>query len=360
VADTQSTETSPGSLPRKIWYGIEAIKGIGAKAVLAILAARERNGPFRSLFDLCERVEASSLNKTVLDSLIASGALDCFGQRRAQLAAVAEAALGRGARSQEDQQSGQRTLFDLFDSSAPGGEASTGRTEPKADGAYPDVPEWSEAERLLREKQTLGFYLSGHPLHAQKTLIQKFATHTLGRIPGLANGTSVCVGVLIAKLTKKVSKKNGEPFWIALVEDLEGSMEIFVSTQLHDASREWLVEERLVFLKGSVRFRDTNVSISVDEIVPLEEAPAKLTTDLSVVIPIHDGPQAEDAIFRLKGVLGGHRGSCPVFLVLRNGKGEIVVQVGRENYVAPGPGLLAEVETICGPDGYFVNRMQGR
>lgn len=358
-----------GPPSRRIWYGLEAIKGMGGKAVQTIIAERERAGPFASIFDLCERLESGVLNKASLECMIGCGALDSFGRKRSQLAAVTEAALARGASTQVDRRAGQKTLFDLFDEpargaeteSAPAGGPSDRRSNGRSDGTYPGIPEWPESDRLSREKQALGFYLSGHPLHAHQRLVRKFGTHTLGQVPGLAGGTAVVIGALIAKLTKRISKKTGDPFWIALVEDLEGSMEIFVNADLYESARENLAEERLVFLRGSVRFRDTNASLNVDEFIPFEEAPGRLTTDLSVVVPVDDGPHAEELIFRLKGVLNSHRGECPVFIVFKNGHGErAVVQVARENYVTPDSSLLADVESLCGGEGYHLNRMRSQ
>ncbi len=392
VAAEKNTEKKPAgdaersvAPSRRIWYGLEAIKGMGGKAVQGLVAERERAGPFASIFDLCERLEAGVLNKASLESLVGCGALDSLGRKRSQLAAVAEAALTRGARSQEDRRAGQTTLFDLFDGPAegtvkesahpsgqsggqPGGQSpsesgghSKRQSNSRADDTYPAIPEWPDPDRLSREKQALGFYLSGHPLHGHQKLVRKFGTHTLGQVPGLAGGTAVLIGALIAKLTKKVSKKTGDPFWIALVEDLEGSMEIFINAELYEAAKENLAEERLVFLRGSVRFRDTNASLNVDEIIPFEKAPGRLTTDLSVVVPVDDGPRAEELIFRLKSVLNSHRGECPVFIVFKNVRGErAVIQVARENYVTPDSGLLADVETLCGGEGYHLNRMRSQ
>ncbi len=355
-SDSLDGDSLDGPGGRKVWYGLEAIKGLGEKAALAVIAGREKGGPFSSVFDLCERVEAGALNKTVLDGLIACGACDSFRVRRAQLSAVVEAALQRGARHQEERRAGQQTLFELFE---PPGARPT-EAPGAADGTYPDLPEWPVDERLSREKQTLGFYLTGHPLRSWEGLVKKFSTHTLGQIGSLENGTEILACVLIAKVTKKISKKSGEPFWIALVEDLAGSLEIYVNQDLYESSKDCLREEGIVFLKGFVRFRDTTPSISVQEIIPVETAPARLTTDLSVVIPIDDGPLAQERIFRLKGILKEHRGDCPVFLVLKRSSGErAVVQVGRENYISPDRGLLAEVEGLCGQDGYFLNRMRG-
>ncbi|MBI4607362.1 MAG: DNA polymerase III subunit alpha [Planctomycetes bacterium] len=357
---------------RKIWYGLEAVKGIGGKVVDAILEARERGGPFRSIFDLCERVDGAAINKTVLEGLTSCGALDCFGQRRSQLFAVVEHALQRGSEARRDRKAGQTTLFDLFGapvpaSASPGdaggreaGNPSQG-TQASQDGQYPDLPEWSDAERLSREKESLGFYLTGHPLLKWESLVRKYRTHTIADVARLADGTPVTVGVQVAKLTKKVSKKTGEPFWIALVEDLNGTLEIFVTKELHEAAKDALREESLVFLKGTVRYRDTTASLRVDQAIPFEEAPARLTEDLSLVIPIDGGPEAEDLIFRLKGLLQKHQGKCPVYLVFKNEAGErAVLLVGTENYITPDTSFLEAADGLCGRDRVFVNRMRGR
>jgi len=347
----------------QVLYGLEAIKGMGGKAAQAITDTRKRGGPFRSIFDLCERVEAGSLNKTVLEALISCGAGDSLGKRRSQLFTVLESALQRGVKHQEEKRAGQRTLFELFDPPADGNGGTGG-----LDDTYPDLPEWPVEQRLSREKQTLGFYLSGHPLRSWQGLIEKYATHTLGQVGSLPNGTEVLIGVLIAKVTKKVSKKTGDPFWIALVEDLDGSMEIYINPDLYESAKECLQEENLVFLKSFVRFRDTTPSLNVQEILPLESAPARFTSDLSVVIPVDDdpgdpamppGPGPEDKIFRLKGILQRHRGECPVYLVLKSSDGaRTVIRVDRENFIAADQEALNEVEDLFGQDGYFVNRMR--
>ncbi len=341
-----------GSGAEQILYGLEAIKGLGGKAAQAIMDARQKGGAFRSIFDLCERVESGALNKTVLEALIACGAGDSLKKRRSQLWAVLEAALHRGAKYQEEQRAGQRTLFELFD---PPPEEGSGSSDDSGD-TYPDLPEWPPDQRLSKEKQTLGFYLSGHPLRARLNLIQKYGTHSIAQIGGLQNSTEVLIGVLIAKFTKKVSKKSGEPFWIALVEDLEGMMEIYINPDLYEASKECLREESMVFLRGFVRFRDTTPSISVQEILPLENVSTRFTTDLSVVIHVDNDTQAEEKIFRLKGILQRHRGECPVYLVFKSSSGaQTVIQVDRENSITPDRSTLEEVEALFGPEGYWVN-----
>jgi len=346
----------------EIWYGLEAIKGVGGKVVDSMVATRDEldaegeKQSFGSIYELCERLEGNLVNKTLLESLISSGALDGFGQSRSVLHSVMETALSRGAQARKDRKAGQTSFFDLFGASGDG--AADG--EPAAvEESYPELPEWSEAERLSREKKTLGFYLSGHPLLRWESLMKQYAKHTLRDVSELPDGTPVRVGVQIAKLTKKVSKRTGQPFWIALVEDIRGTLELFINQDLYEKAQDVYQVDNLVFISGKVKYRDTTPSLRLEDAILMSEAPSRLTRDLSVVIPITQGSEAEDIVFRLKDLLRQHRGSCPVFLVFKNGTGErAILRVGEENFVSPDVGLLEGIEELCGRNRVYVNRMR--
>jgi DNA polymerase-3 subunit alpha len=338
----------------KVVYGLEAVKGIGGKTVEAIIDERQRRGEFRSIFEFCERVQSAALNKAALECLVSCGAFDSFGIARSRLHAVVDSALARGSAAQKDAQSGQLTLFELFD----GGGASSA-AKPIEDH-YPEIAEWSDIDKLNKEKETLGFYLSGHPLTRWQPLIERFATHRIAEIQSAKSGERAVVGVQIAKLTKKVSKRSGEPFWIAQVEDLSGSLEIFVGQKLYDAHGALLLPQNIVFLRGAISQRDTNFSINVNDVIPVEEGPKRLTENLSLIIDIDRAPHVEDLIFRLKSLLDGHRGSIPVYLVLSNQQGErVTIQVGRENFVTPAAPLFDAMDELLGRHALVVNRSGG-
>jgi DNA polymerase-3 subunit alpha len=360
--DIQRSETGFTVKEGEIWYGLGAVKGLGGKLVDALVecrdgsrangAAAQRRALFRSIYDLCERADTQALNKTVLESLIACGALDSFGQRRSQLAAVLENALARGAQARKDKKAGQATFFELFGD--PGAGGNGGEAE-----VYPDLDEWSESERLSREKKTLGFYLSGHPLERWDGVIRQFGTYTLADIPSLADGTAVMVGVEITKITKKVSKRTGEPFWLTLVEDRTSTLEVFIGKGQYEEAREVFHEESIVFLKGSVRYRDTTASLRIERMLAVAQATSQLTEDLTVVLPLGDGTGTEDLLFRLKGLLQAHRGTCPVYLVFRGQAAErAIVRVGAENYVTPDLPLFEEIQRLCGRGHVLLNRMR--
>ncbi|MBN1443912.1 MAG: DNA polymerase III subunit alpha [Planctomycetes bacterium] len=345
----------------KIWYGLAAVKGLGGKVADSIVKARAAEGPYRSLFDFCSRVDGQAVNKATLESLVFCGAFDCFGQHRSQLAASIESAIARGSDDRRDRRAGQKTLFDYIDEKnrEASGEADSGRAG--LDETYPDIPEWNDAELLSREKRSLGFYLSGHPLAPLLPLVRKITKHELDAVQKLPAGTDLTVGVQVAKITKKVSKRSGDLFWILLVEDLKGSQEIFVNRELYDECSDCIREEELVLLRGKIKYTDTTPSLRVFEILPLEKGVEKLTRDLSVVIPVDPPREAEDRLFRLKSVLAEHRGSCPVYIVLSgSGGSRTILQVGADLFVEPRLELIRRLGTVCGDENLHLNRMGAR
>ncbi len=340
-----------------IRYGLSAVKGMGTKAVEAIVEARERGGPFRSIYDFCARLDPHALNKGAIEALISCGAFDGFGQKRSQLLAVLDQAIQRGQEIRRDRKLGQTTLFDLLEAPAGAATGASGAEKGLVDEAYPDIPEWSETELLQREKESLGFYLSGHPLLRWSELIAKYATHTLGDIRDLPDGTRAVIAVQISKITKKVSKKRDVQFWIVAIEDLHGSQEVFLSQQLYEESKEFLQENGLVFVQGFVRIRGTTPGLSVESVFPLTDGPARLTRDLTIVVPVRSQRETEDALFRLKALLQRHRGKCPVYLALEGQAGRaVVIQTGEENSVSPNLELFESVENLCGKGRVLVNR----
>ena len=174
----------------KIYFGMSAIKGCGGSAAEAIVAAREKDGPFRDMFDFCERVETSSCNRAAIETLIKAGAFDCFGARRSQLLAVLDRAIQSGAAALADRRSGQKSLFGAMDEEE--------EAEPVAD--LPDIPEIEQRERLLMEKEVLGFYLSSHPLAEHEKALASFCSHKTDEIGSLSDRAEVIMGGMLSSL----------------------------------------------------------------------------------------------------------------------------------------------------------------
>src|ERR1700732_4464091 len=169
-----------------IRFGLGALKNVGANAGESIANARAADGPFTSLYDFCERVDLSAVNRRMIESFIKAGALDSLGAGRAQLFAVIDGAMEIGTRAWKDRASGQSGLF-----------TDVAGEEPAAARPLPAVPEWTPKEKLAGEKEMLGFYITGHPLDQFMDKVGELATHTTGNLEGLAKGTEVALcGIL--------------------------------------------------------------------------------------------------------------------------------------------------------------------
>src|SRR6202453_966828 len=184
---------------RGIRFGLAAVKNVGEATVESLLKERNGNGKFKSLADLCERVEGRAVNRKVLEALIKCGACDCFGQTRATMFSQIDRALARAAGIQSDKQKGQSSLFGTLE------EKSTAQTEVEK-----GLPEWPQHELLAYEKELLGFYVTGHPLTPYVPLLKKYALANTSQLAELPNRSMTRIGGLIAAVQNGVSKKSGK------------------------------------------------------------------------------------------------------------------------------------------------------
>ena len=183
----------------KIFFGLSAIKGCGGSAAEAIAAQRMKNGPFRDIFDFCERVDVSQCGRATIEALIRGGGMDCFGARRSQLLAVVEKAIQGGASKLKDRKSGQMSLFDDFE-----------EVIEDTKIVLPDIPELPEKELLSMEKEVLGYYLTAHPLSAFEKSLKAFCSHTSSTIKLCKNRDEVLMGGMISSI-KIAHTKNPKP-----------------------------------------------------------------------------------------------------------------------------------------------------
>jgi DNA polymerase-3 subunit alpha len=202
---------------KRIRFGLGAIRNVGKAAIDSILAARSE-APFTTFHDLCERVDLRLCNKRVFEALIASGALDNLGAHRAQYFAVLDSALQEASLKQQEAAVGQFSLL---------GEAEPGERSIRAPRVLPNVPAMNEAERLTKEKEILGFYISGHPLEPFRVECELFATHTVSQL-GKWTDQPVSLGVVVTAVKRQVSKRSGAEFARLTVEDFSGSSEVLV------------------------------------------------------------------------------------------------------------------------------------
>jgi DNA polymerase-3 subunit alpha len=326
-----------------IRFGLAGIKNVGAGAIEAILAARADAGPFTSLFDFCQRVDAKRVNRRVVESLVKCGAFDSLHASRATVWGGLDRALERGAAAQRDREIGQESLFGGLGGSRPAG------PEPK----LPDVPAWTDRERLQYEKELLGFYVTGHPLGAVAPLLARFtdvrATSTEGK-----EGRDVRAGGLLTEL-RETRTKSGQAMGFGKLEDLEGAFDLVIFSEPFARLRT-LLKAALepgpgqppvpLVVSGKLEAGDPP-KLLVREAIVLEEAEQKLASRLR--IDLLETEASRDRLLALRAAFANHPGDCPVLLHLRiPGESETVIALPDAASVAPSEALVAEVNALVG------------
>jgi DNA polymerase III subunit alpha len=215
--DVNQSDLAFGAVEGKIRFGLGAIKGVGESAIEAILEARAK-GPFRDLFDFCERVDARRVNRKGLEALVKAGAFDFERRPRRQLFLSIERASERGASAQRDRAVGQSSLFGLL------GAPDASRAAPVATGEYVASEEWPEKERLAAEKEAIGFYVSGHPLHQYERELRRWA-RPAASVQRARRDEVVTVAGIVTQLRERPTKTGKRMAWVTL-EDLSGSVEL--------------------------------------------------------------------------------------------------------------------------------------
>jgi DNA polymerase-3 subunit alpha len=320
-----------------IRFGMAAVKNVGEGAVEAIIAAREKEGPYKDIFDLCERVDLRKVNRRVMESLIKCGAFDSTGANRAQLMAVLDEALETGQRMGRDREAGQGSIFDIMGA---GGESAA------PERVMPALPEWEERDKLAYEKEALGFYITGHPLSAYQDDIKRLSTVDTVTIQAAGDGMKVRLAGLPTEVKEKITKK-GDRMAFVRIEDLKGSMEMIVFPDCYSASSEYLKAESPVLVKGVVDKDERGVKIKATQIAPLDEAAHTMTARLR--LRVEATGFTREAMVQLRQTLEKHKGSCRVSLHLKvPGKGEAILALPDHYRVAPSPEFTDAVNGLFG------------
>jgi DNA polymerase-3 subunit alpha len=326
-----------------IRFGLAAIKGVGEVAVQAILKARNEGGRFRSLSDLCERMDSRSINRKVLEGLIKCGACDCFGRTRATLFSQIDRTLGRAASIIADRQRGQSSLFGTLED-----HSSVTEPEPQA-----GLPEWPDHELLACEKELLGFYVTGHPLTPYAPVLEKYSLATTKSLAQMQNRSLTRLGGLIAALQNGISKKNGKPYSMVTLEDLEGAVQVLCMNENYDRNRELLVQGKAIFVIGEVSTGEDRPKIFPQEIMPLEEVPKRFTKQ--VHLRLHTAHLTPQSIELVRDLAAAHSGKCPLLLCFVRPGGEVVFLETHERFgVTPSRELQQDADRLFGEETYYV------
>ncbi len=316
----------------KIRFGLNAVKGVGELACRTILRAREEGGPFDSLWDFTERVDPSVVNKRALESLVKCGALP--GSRRGMLA-VLEQALAAGQRQQADRLAGQASIFD-----DPAGEAELAG---KKHRPPIDAEEFEGSELLRMEKETLGLYVSEHPLASLRGELRAKTDATIAELERRRDGETVVVGGIVGEV-KQLTTKRGEPMVFIRLDDVTGGVDCVVFNSTYTAAAELCVPERIVIVKGRVDHKEGETKLVAQEVSAFESVASKREVRLRI-----DATRAGAGTIReLAAVIRDFPGESPVLVDCVTSDGMKVYELGPKFRVQPEPDFYAEVRALLG------------
>ena len=348
-----------------IRFGLDAVKNVGYAAVEKILEARSNGEPFMSLWDFCARVDARTVNKKAIESLVKCGALDSTGATRKGMLSVLGQAQASGAKAQEDALSGQGSIFDL-------GADDTAASPPAAAGHYPLIPaeEFDRVELLAGEKETLGIFLSSHPLADVRHLLRERVDCSLAELGSKADGAWVTVGGLITQ-AKKIRTKSGDPMMFATLDDLDGQVEMLIFNSAYATNEGKADVDKRVIVRGRVDHKERGeTKLVVQEIEPFEPTPEEIAAagepppDVVAKKPLRRGAAVVDPVVLkvnaracdetligdLKAVLEHFPGEADVMLEMETSAGPRRLRFGAGYRVSPSVALRAEIDHLLGPD----------
>jgi DNA polymerase-3 subunit alpha len=318
----------------QIRFGLVAVKNVGENAIESIIAGRAEKR-LDSLFDFCERVDLKKVNKRVVESLIKCGAFDSTGAKRSQMMAALEGALDYGQRVQRERNDPQMGLFDI------------GESQPSINApVLPEIGEWDEKQFLTFEKESLGFYLTGHPLTRFEDLLDKFTNADAISIKELSDGGVVRIGGLVQS-SKMIKTKKGDLMAFVTIEDMHGAVEAIVFSRVFATVRDLLVEDKPLLIQGQVQKDEQSVKILADTVIPINEAEETWTA--SVHFNLEISRTDRENLADLHAILERHPGTCPAFLHLRSPDNtDSVIALSDALRLRAGGALSREVNTFLG------------
>jgi DNA polymerase-3 subunit alpha len=334
--DVNSGDTTFTVSDGKIRFGLVAVKNVGEGAVEVIAEERRVRGPFQSLFDFCERVDLRKVNKRVLEGLVACGAFDATGAKRSQMMAVLEEALEYGQKVQKEKCDPQMGLFEEAN------DCTLSMTPPP----LPNIPEWPERERLTREKEALGFYISGHPLAPHQKTMAKFSTFASGATEEAADGQTVRMGGMVTS-RKTIRTKKEELMAFVQLEDMEGGIEVVIFPSVYAACQHLLTDDRPIMVQGKLQKDEKGPKLLADTVIPMEEAETLWTAEVHFNIDVTRTDK--EKLERLRDLIRRYPGDCSGWLHLKmEEEVETIVAMSEQWRIQPGEAFNREVTALLG------------
>jgi DNA polymerase-3 subunit alpha len=338
----------------QVRFGLGAIRGVGEGAVRSIIAARVTEGPFKSMFDLLSRVDLRLCNKRVLEALICAGALDGFEEDggRNQLLAGLDAAFASAQLIQKERDSAQDSFFDMLLGGGDAAQATLVQAPP-----LPKTEKWTETERLAREKEILGFFISGHPLNRYREDVALYEARTSTQTLKSQKDAKIELACVVTEAARQISKKDGSEWGRITVEDFHGTATVLAFGEAWAKYKDVLKQDAPVVIRGAVSNRDRDEEdppVFLDGAVAL--ADIRNGGDVGVQIEIgSDGPSPE-ALASAKRILAEHEGPGALVVVWRNGGTELTKLKSKTVKVAPRDELLMALRDALGPERVSLHR----
>ena len=339
-----------------IRFGLDAVKGVGYAAVEAIKRARQEGGPFRDLWDFCARVDGRAVNKKAIEALIKCGAFGSTGATRKGMLSVLEQAQGAGQKAQQDALIGQGSIFDLgVDSAA----QSAG--PPSLTPSHAPIPtiEFDRGQLLAAEKESLGLFVSAHPLKDVRVALAARVDCSLAELSERRDGEWVTVGGMLAQ-TKRIRTKKGDPMMFATLDDLDGSVELVIFGNALAGSQDAAGDDTIVLVRGRVDHKDRDKTCLIvqqlgrfdptpEEVQQAAEQAAKrAVAPAALRLRLDATALPTSALIELKELLSGFPGDSEVVIELTTSVGARRLKLGSDFRVARGAALHAELDALLG------------
>lgn len=316
-------------------YGLGAIKGVGEAAIETVISERQQNGPFSDLFNFCQRADSRKVNRRTMEALTMAGALDVFGQTRATLMASLPAAMQIAEQHARNRDLGQTDMFGMVD------KVETGP------GSYHEMEEWDDEQRLACEKQTLGLYLTGHPIERYEPELVQFTSSRIVDLKPTYDQSVIVAGLIIA--IRVMNTRRGDKMAFITIDDRSGRIELAIFSEAYQRYQDMLSKDKLIVVEGEVSVDDYSggYRMSARSIYDIEQARAHFAKRLKV--HVSQIRAANGFIPALQHILQPFcQGGCPVVIDYQSDAARVDLPLGQDWQVYPTDELLHRLRELAG------------
>ncbi len=332
--------------PRLIRYGLGAIKGVGENAIVEILKERHERGPFKDLFEFCSRIDLRKANRRVLEGLIKAGALDEFADNRGLLFESLDEAIKVADQQTKNASSGLEDLFNL------GGSTTPNQVKDEPEKFTLVGRRWTESEKLDAEKESLGLYLTGHPINQYLLEIKQLAPHRLNDVKATERGKTAKYAGLVIN-SRIINSRRGKMATVTL-DDNSGRLEVTLYSDRFEESKHLLEKDKILIVEGEVRDDEFSggYTMMATQVLDLESARLKLARRLVMALSATQASSALQMTQTLEKHLSAYRphGQCPVVLYYQHPDAQVELMLGEQWRVKPEAGLLQGLQEWLGVD----------